>query len=406
MSNILYVTLIENPINNGIINSQVIGVLEQLAEAGHKVTLFSAPSNRLFARHTEQEIMQFQAKLARNSIKLCCFPIPVLTNASVRFFLIPWLLLFSLPAVLFVALKENVDVIHCRSYPAGLVGMLVKILTRKKYVFDMRGIYPEEGSFLFPSWHKGSLNFKAWKWIEGYMLRSADHIVVVSERFRQHVLSEYPAYADDLEKKISTIVCGIATGTMLDRLPSRMSPHNPIRLVYSGTLDGWTSPQLLAETYRKIVVGNPQQVFWLNIYTTSNQDAIRDALKAVEIGDDKYAIQRLRSDEVQSKLRENDIGILVRESSVVNMVSFPVKLGEYLAAGLPVVINDALIGAGEFVLRHNVGVVLDEGHSIQTLTTSSVCLNGIAGALAELANTAQSYVTMYASQLSSERAVN
>ena len=70
----------------------------------------------------------------------------------------------------------------------------------------MRGVYPKEGEFLFPNWHKDGLNYKIWKHIEKHMLLTADHIVVVSDRFKQHILSEYPAHADVIKDKITTIL--------------------------------------------------------------------------------------------------------------------------------------------------------------------------------------------------------
>lgn len=359
MKSILYVTLIEDPINNGILNSQVISVLKGVVKAGHRVTLFSAPSKKLFGKHSTEEVEEYKQKLSGFGIKFFCSPIPVLSNASIRFFLIPWLILFSLPALLFVAVKQKAEILHCRSYPASLVGMLVKILTGKKFIFDMRGVYPEEGEFLFSNWHKDGWNFKTWKLLEKWMLLSADHIVVVSDRFKQHVLSEYPAHADAINEKISTIVCGVSPESIVNSEIPKTSPHDPIRLVYSGTLDGWTSPVLLAKTYRQILEHNTQHNFVLNIYTTSDQELIHKALFAEGIDSSKYFVQRLKADEVVQKLRENDIGILVREKSIVNEVSFPVKLGEYLAAGLPVVINSALAGAGEFVQQHGVGFTLN-----------------------------------------------
>lgn len=397
MKSILYVTLIEDPINNGILNSQVISVLKGVVKAGHRVTLFSAPSKYFFSRHSSEEIAQFKQKLNSSGIKFYCSPIPVLSNASIRFYLIPWLILFSLPAVLFVAVRGKVEVIHCRSYPASLIGMLVKMLTGKKFIFDMRGVYPEEGEFLFPNWHKGSLNFKTWKLVEKWMLLSADHIVVVSDHFKQHVLSEYPTHADAIKEKVSTIVCGVAPESIVNNEIPKTSPHEPIRLVYSGTLDGWTSPKLLAKTYRQILEHNKQHNFVLNIYTTSNQELIRSAFINEDIDSSKYFVQRLNADEVASKLRENDIGILVREKSIVNEVSFPVKLGEYLAAGLPVVINSALAGAGEFVVENKIGVELEKEqfslHKILTNFDVSSQQSCVTARL--LSNNADLYVPLY-----------
>ena len=359
LKSILYVTLIEDPINNGILSSQVVSVLKGVAKAGYRVALFTAPSKKLFSKHAAETIKKYKGKIDNEGIQFYCSPIPVLTNASIRFYLIPWLILFTLPPVLIAAWKRRADVVHCRSYPASLIGMLVKMLTGKRFIFDMRGVYPEEGEFLFANWHKNSLNFKTWKLIEKRILISADQIVVVSDFFKQHLLSEYPEHVDAINKKITTIVCGVSPESIVKGELQQKSLHDPVRVVYSGTLDGWTTPELLAKTYRQILKYNTQYTFLLNIYTTSNQELIHKALLEEGIDSSKYFIQRLKSDEVAEKLRENDIGILVREKSIVNEVSFPVKLGEYLAAGLPVVINSALVGAGEFVQQHGVGITLN-----------------------------------------------
>lgn len=397
MKSILYVTLIEDPINNGILNSQVISILKGVVEEGYRVTLLSAPSKKLFGKHSTEVVEEYKQKLSGSGIKFYCSPVPVLANASIRFYLIPWLILFALPPVLFVALKQKAEVIHCRSYPASLIGMLVKMLTGKKFIFDMRGVYPEEGEFLFPNWHKNSLNYKTWKLIEKCMLLTADHIVVVSDRFKQHVLSEYPNHATAIKEKISIIMCGVAPENIVSSDVPKTAPHDPIRLVYSGTLDGWTTPELLAKTYRQILEHNTQHNFVLNIYTTSNQESIHKALLAESIDSIKYFIQRLKSDEVASMLRENDIGILVREKSIVNEVSFPVKLGEYLAAGLPVVINSALVGAGEFVQQHGVGFKLnDEKCSLHDLLLNYADYQyRCARVIEKLSSNVAAYVVLY-----------
>jgi hypothetical protein len=115
------------------------------------------------------------------------------------------------------------------------------------------------------------------------------------------------------------------------------------------------------------------------------------------IDSSKYFIQSLKSNEVAEKLRENDIGILVREKSIVNEVSFPVKLGEYLAAGLPVVINSALIGAGRFVVENNVGVELKtEKFSLNKLLSDfEGCVQRCHGAVTSLSKNDDQYLSLY-----------
>lgn len=400
MSHVLYLTLIEDPINNGIIRSQVLSVLKHIANEGRRVTLLSAPSRRLFSVHARDEIRRFKEGLNSCGIRFLCYPMPLLSNGFVRLAYLPWLIAFAFPLALIISVFLRVNVIHCRSYPAGLIGMLVKWVTGKTYIFDMRGVYPEEAAFLFRNWNRDGLNFRAWKWLERKMLESADRVIVVSERFRTHLSEEYPGLHEKLVQKVNVIFCGIESTDVQAVRPTDGTLGRPIRLVYSGSIDGWTSPELLAKTYKGIVAVNASSQFFLSVYTTSDQQKIRAAMSAENIPPDTYQIERLKVSEVMPRLSQNDFGILVRESSVVNEVSFPVKLGEYLAAGLPVIVNPALAGAGVFIKKHNVGIVLDSTWSLDGLISGEVKPEDIADAVNELVNTPKAYSAVYAELVS------
>jgi glycosyltransferase involved in cell wall biosynthesis len=63
--------------------------------------------------------------------------------------------------------------------------------------------------------------------------------------------------------------------------------------------------------------------------------------------------------EVPRYLAAGDIGLLLREPSLVNAVASPVKFAEYLAAGLPVVLTEGIGDYSDLAMRNNLGVVLD-----------------------------------------------
>jgi glycosyltransferase involved in cell wall biosynthesis len=58
-------------------------------------------------------------------------------------------------------------------------------------------------------------------------------------------------------------------------------------------------------------------------------------------------------------LQESSLGFLVREPNLVNEVSFPMKLGEYLGAGSPVVVTRCGWDVERLIERHGAGVVVD-----------------------------------------------
>lgn len=358
MSRILYLSVIENPVNNGIIMSQSISLMSEVQKTSeNRFIFFSVPSKKLFLRNSQAERDGFIKHLQLNNIDSIIMPIPFLSNHAIRIIFLPFLLSFILPKLLLTVYLRDIEIIHSRSYPASLIGLIAALLCRKKHIFDMRGVYPEEGEFLFPSWHRKSLNFKGWKFLEQWMLKYSDHIVVVSNSFRDFIMAEYQNLKEVLHAKISVIPCG----TRYDSVDfiCRSSLSHPIQFVYSGTLDGWTTPQLLAKVFKKLIESNNVELH-LNIYTHTASATVEKAFRNELIPRYSYDIESLNAKEVKQKLLQNNFGILVREKSIVNEVSFPVKFGEYMASGLPTVTNAATKGINQFIYTYKVGVVMED----------------------------------------------
>jgi hypothetical protein len=70
-------------------------------------------------------------------------------------------------------------------------------------------------------------------------------------------------------------------------------------------------------------------------------------------------------EEVAGYLAAADVGLLLREPCAVNEVASPVKFGEYLASGTPVILSEGIGDYSNLTRRENVGLVLpilvDEG---------------------------------------------
>jgi glycosyltransferase involved in cell wall biosynthesis len=67
--------------------------------------------------------------------------------------------------------------------------------------------------------------------------------------------------------------------------------------------------------------------------------------------------------EVPDHLAAADLGLLLRAKSIASVVSSPIKFGEYLASGLPAVLNTGIGDCSELAAREGVGVALAHGSS-------------------------------------------
>ena len=103
--------------------------------------------------------------------------------------------LFNILAMTYVVLKEilsgRADVIHARSYIPATVAWVLNFFTSIPFIFDMRGLWPEE---LIVSGRviRGSLVHKVLKKIETLLLRDASVIVSLTNVASSYLKEKYP----------------------------------------------------------------------------------------------------------------------------------------------------------------------------------------------------------------------
>ena len=66
--------------------------------------------------------------------------------------------------------------------------------------------------------------------------------------------------------------------------------------------------------------------------------------------------------EVMRYMSAADAGIIMRNDIVVNNVASPIKIGEYLGCGLPVILTRGIGDYSEAVSRAGIGIILDENN--------------------------------------------
>jgi glycosyltransferase involved in cell wall biosynthesis len=142
------------------------------------------------------------------------------------------------------------------------------------------------------------------------------------------------------------------------RLRAELGFGERLVVTYCGSLHAWQMPEESLEVFTRIRRWQPD-AFFLGI--TTHPDALRKLIARQGISEDRTRVLSVLHNDVPCYLAAADCGFLLRESSPVNQVASPVKFGEYLASGTPVIMSDGIGDYSELARRENVGVVLPMG---------------------------------------------
>jgi len=250
--------------------------------------------------------------------------------------------------------RHRISIVHARSHVPALMGLVLKRLTNIKLLFDLRGLMAEE--YVDAGvWKPGGFLFRLTKSAERRIIRAADAIVVLTKQAKQFLLESYPA--ETHSKTITVIPCCVDFyRTWGDH--SSEAKGVP-RLVYVGKLGGWYLDREMLDFFGTASRIDPNLQFdiWTQSATTSIETIIEDCQL------DNVNIASVKPAHLPEKLQRATAAIAFIKPCISKRASSPTKIGEYLAAGLPVIAN-AGIGDLDELLQGNgegpVGVLVKD----------------------------------------------
>jgi len=144
-----------------------------------------------------------------------------------------------------------------------------------------------------------------------------------------------------------------------DSLRKELGLGDRFTFVYSGSLDGWYLTEEMADFFASVVrKENDAHLLWL---TTGSHARVRQLMSARAISENHFSVRAVTPKEIPSYLAVGDVGISFIKRCLSKLASSPTKNGEYLACGLPIVINSG-IGDSDALANESPATLIDDFH--------------------------------------------
>jgi glycosyltransferase involved in cell wall biosynthesis len=376
---ILYLTY--NGLCQPLGQSQVIPYIIGLSKQGYKFTVLSFEHH--YEKDFEKEYQKVKAQLDNAGIGW----ITLKYHKYPRFFSSIYDILHGIIKAISFYIKEPYYIVHARAHVTGMMALVLKRLLRTKFIFDMRGMMAEE-KVDAGQWQYTSLSYKITKYTERLMLKGSDAIVVLTEKIKTYLQSFI---------YINTPITVIPTCVDLNRFPMRQETHilqnntkedgnnspipsllkrgtllldkdhrqqmrqglgieDKIVIVYSGSLGTWYMFDEMVEFFKAIKSIEPKAYFLL--LNKNEHDYAQRVLKEHGILPQDYMLKAVSPDEMHKYLWSSDIGLFFYKPTFSRTATYPTKLAEYLACGLPVIGNAGVGDTEEIILENNLGAIV------------------------------------------------
>lgn len=339
--------------------SQIIPYLTRLAAIGFHISIISAEkSERFLKSKTEIELILKTSGIEWYPVSYTKSP-PVLSTikdvSSIK----------KMAAQLHQ--KKSFSIVHCRSYIAALVGLWMKKKYRVKFLFDMRGFWANErvdGGIwnLKNPVYKTVFNY--FKKKEKAFLNTADHVISLTQNGANEILS-WPFLKQPVP--VTVIPC-CADLDFFD--PQKISlqqktalkkelgiNENTLVLSYVGSIGTWYLGKEMLLFFQRLLLKYEHAVFV--IWTQENPEILLGPARKMNLPVSKIIIRPVSRHQMPLHLSISDLSLFFIKDAYSKKASSPVKQGELMAMGIPMVCNKGVGDVDLIVNDTHCGVVLN-----------------------------------------------
>jgi glycosyltransferase involved in cell wall biosynthesis len=355
--------------------SQVLPYLRELSKLGVQFTLLSFERPAAFSSDGIAKREELREQLAAEGI----------VWHALRYHQKP-----SLPATVYdvrhgsryakrLVRRDQIEMVHARSHIPAAIALRLKKRFGLKMIFDLRGLMADEYVDA-DHWRQGGVRYRITKRMERRALAGADGIVTLTEKVWP-VIKSWDALRDR-EPIHEVIPCCVDLDLFKfdpearEQSRAELGIQNRLVLVYSGSIGGWYLTEQMADFFATLLKQRSDAHFlWL---TLGNAEMIGNLMSKRGITATQYTVLSAAPSDVWSYLSASDAGIAFYKPAFSRMATSPVKIAEYLACGLPLVINAGIGDSDALITAERMGALVRDFNEAEYADAANV-VEGLVG---------------------------
>jgi glycosyltransferase involved in cell wall biosynthesis len=259
--------------------------------------------------------------------------------------------------------KGSAVVLHCRGESAVDWGnAIARYLRSAAVIADIRGIWPDEMLLArgFNRFEEADAQSRRdYRVALGRLqtaLGQAHGVLAVSD-----ALAEWLKRRTVWPREITRVPCCVSSvefsAAEREAQRDRLGLRDHLVLAYLGGLAPYQHIEDGVVPFVRIAIEANERVHFLCL--TNGPERMQSILDAGRIPRDACTVLRVAQTNVARYLAAADGGLLLRAPSEVNRVSMPVKVGEYLSSGVPLIVSRVTGWVDDIVEAHGAGIVVD-----------------------------------------------
>jgi glycosyltransferase involved in cell wall biosynthesis len=337
--------------------SQVLPYLRELSKRGVQFTLLSFERPKAFTAEGVAHCEELRERLKTENIEW----------HWLRYHQRP-----SIPATIYDVMagyrqagalvrRNRIEMVHARGHIPATIALGLKRRFGIKMIFDLRGLMAEEYVDA-EHWREGGLPYRITKAAERRILAATDGIVTLTERIWPIIREWEGLRGRGVHHEVIPCCVDLSLFKFSDEERARrrgeLGLGNRLTMVYSGSLDGWYLTEKMADFFAGFLKQNREaHLLWL---TTGSHGRVRELMRARNVEPDNFSVRAVAPGEVASYLAAADVGLAFIKRCVSKIASSPTKNGEYLACGLPLVINAGVGDSDLLINEWKAGVLIED----------------------------------------------
>jgi glycosyltransferase involved in cell wall biosynthesis len=254
---------------------------------------------------------------------------------------------------------HSIDLIIARGAPAGSLAYLVWKMTSTPFMVES---FEPHADYMLATGTWSRLDPRYWfqKYWENRQLRVAQIIATVSNNYRGFLINR--GLSGD---KIKVMPCSVNTSVFFPSRSGRAAlrkelsiPEEGIVGIYAGKFGGLYMEEDAFKLF-KGAFDYFEDRFYLLLLSSINKSRLNNACRRAGIPVDRLRIRWVDHSEMNNFLNVGEFGFAPYKQTAVSPFLSPVKIGEYWACGLPVLLTDGVGDESNFLELEKGGVKVD-----------------------------------------------